>query len=714
MKKNQKINLISFALLILFFAHNITLFCQTTEAQNKEKISNSDSAKTQLLVTSPKTDLSKLPKTLNSTTQTLVQPEVETFKRQDLSEISNSIPGLTYAGGSSRPRFFQLRGLGERELFEGVPDSSVKVMYDELDFSGISSVVSLSDIEEVTTFYGPQSFAVGPSAYAGAISIKSKEPTEYFTGNTEFGVSSNDGYNVTSAVGGKGFGDNNSKFRISINKNYVNGFRRNQFLNRDDTNERDGTNFRAKYNFNIDDNNKVEMMYLLGILDDGYDAFTIDNNFTTESDKVGKDTQTTNAIKLKLTSELSDESKLVNIFGIIDSKQKQSYDADWGNDKFWEPYNPYDYEQRFKRTPRQFSHELRYAVSKNKGESRITTDYEFGSYIAYKDDEAVSRDYASGEVINQLENEFSTLNIAPFLRYQYELSTDWVLDLGARVEERTLKYEDSRNFNRSNSETLLGTNLSVRNYKDSDNDNFYYSTISLGEKPGGVNPGISVEENRRLYDSERLWNFEIGSKDKFLSEKIATSLSLFYGIRKSQQVRTSSQLDPLNPATFAYFTENAAEGNMYGIDSEVKFRATDRLKFRFNGSLLKTNIYDYSTPSGSINGRDQSYSPNWSYSVSSDYSLTDNFYLGSRLSGKGAFYFDEPNIQKSDPYHLMDLHFGYQRGGWTYEIWGRNVFDREYAIRGFYFGNEPPNFENKKYIQLGDPAWFGGTVRYDW
>ena len=220
--KNYNTKLRSLFLSTLFLAPNIALFYGVTQAQNEDKNSNSDSTNTQVIVTVRKTDLSKLTKTLNSTTQTLVQPEVETFKRQDLSEISNSIPGLTYAGGSSRPRFFQLRGLGERELFEGVPDSSVKVMYDELDFSGISSVVSLSDIEEVTTFYGPQSFAVGPSAYAGAISIKSKEPTEYFTGNTEFGVSSNDGYNVTSAVGGKGFGDNNSKFRISINKNYVN------------------------------------------------------------------------------------------------------------------------------------------------------------------------------------------------------------------------------------------------------------------------------------------------------------------------------------------------------------------------------------------------------------------------------------------------------------------------------------------------------------
>jgi iron complex outermembrane recepter protein len=31
-------------------------------------------------------------------------------------------------------------------------------------------------------------------------------------------------------------------------------------------------------------------------------------------------------------------------------------------------------------------------------------------------------------------------------------------------------------------------------------------------------------------------------------------------------------------------------------------------------------------------------------------------------------------------------------------------------VRGFYFGNEPPNFPNTLYIRQGDPRQIGVTV----
>jgi outer membrane receptor protein involved in Fe transport len=50
---------------------------------------------------------------------------------------------------------------------------------------------------------------------------------------------------------------------------------------------------------------------------------------------------------------------------------------------------------------------------------------------------------------------------------------------------------------------------------------------------------------------------------------------------------------------------------------------------------------------------------------------------------------------------------------------GRNLLDKRYPVRGFFFGDVPPNFSNETYIQLGDPrTWlasvsvkFGGDHR---
>ncbi len=54
----------------------------------------------------------------------------------------------------------------------------------------------------------------------------------------------------------------------------------------------------------------------------------------------------------------------------------------------------------------------------------------------------------------------------------------------------------------------------------------------------------------------------------------------------------------------------------------------------------------------------------------------------------------------------------YQLENLRLSIWARNLTDERYAIRGFFFGNEPPDFESKEYYQLGDPRTFGLTLRY--
>ena len=57
--------------------------------------------------------------------------------------------------------------------------------------------------------------------------------------------------------------------------------------------------------------------------------------------------------------------------------------------------------------------------------------------------------------------------------------------------------------------------------------------------------------------------------------------------------------------------------------------------------------------------------------------------------------------------------FDVARDGTVY-AWGRNVFDANYAVRGFYFGLEPPDYANKLYTQRGDPRSLGVTIEWQW
>jgi len=65
-------------------------------------------------------------------------------------------------------------------------------------------------------------------------------------------------------------------------------------------------------------------------------------------------------------------------------------------------------------------------------------------------------------------------------------------------------------------------------------------------------------------------------------------------------------------------------------------------------------------------------------------------------------------------YTTLNLRAGYAQGPWSVQAWLRNATDEDYAVRGFYFGLEPPDFENKLYVQRGEGRLAGITLQWRW
>jgi outer membrane receptor protein involved in Fe transport len=53
------------------------------------------------------------------------------------------------------------------------------------------------------------------------------------------------------------------------------------------------------------------------------------------------------------------------------------------------------------------------------------------------------------------------------------------------------------------------------------------------------------------------------------------------------------------------------------------------------------------------------------------------------------------------------MRIGFETDAWTLQAWARNLFDEDYTVRGFYFGNEPPDFPPTLYTRFGDPQQLG-------
>ena len=204
----------------------------------------------------------------------------------------------------------------------------------------------------------------------------------------------------------------------------------------------------------------------------------------------------------------------------------------------------------------------------------------------------------------------------------------------------------------------------------------------------------------------------MGINSKTLDSRLTFSAVIFYSEREDQQVLISTQVDPSDPNTFSFLTKNAAEGLNYGLEMNMNMDLNESLYIFANLGLLETEIKNWKSRPD-LEGRAQAHAPKRSYAVGLNWKPAKNYFLRLDVTGKSSFYYSDSHDKKSQSYSLTNLSLGYQEGQWNAELWIRNVFDSYYSVRGFYFGNEPPNFEDTLYERHGDPRHFGVSLQYD-
>jgi len=85
------------------------------------------------------------------------------------------------------------------------------------------------------------------------------------------------------------------------------------------------------------------------------------------------------------------------------------------------------------------------------------------------------------------------------------------------------------------------------------------------------------------------------------------------------------------------------------------------------------------------------------------------------MEGKDEFYFSNSHNAKSGSYVIYNASLEYKMANWKFTLWGRNLFDKDYYTRGFFFGNDPGIFyADRNYKQFADPRVVGLTISYDY
>ncbi len=269
-----------------------------------------------------------------------------------------------------------------------------------------------------------------------------------------------------------------------------------------------------------------------------------------------------------------------------------------------------------------------------------------------------------------------------------------------------------------------------------------YANVATGFKAGGFYPSAGAN----TYLPERLTAYTVGSKNRFLDNKLQVNIEAFYWKYRDQQLTYVGPIES-TPGNFAQagVTVNAGKARMYGVEAELVFQPTsndtlgvtvqylnaryDRLIYKAissSGAPLLTNCAvsndtRVATPPTRLfivdcSGRPGLNSPEWTANVSyqhvfelgADNALTVG--ARSRIESSSWINFDYLDFQKRSAFTNTDayLTLANKRMGWSVTGFVSNIEDST-----VYQGALTRPIINVTLFSLRPPRTYGVRVGFD-
>lgn len=670
---------------------------------------------------------------LNTAASVSVIGELEMAERsaRHLEDILSAAPNVSWSSGASRSRFVQLRGVGDLEQYaEPKYYPSVGLVIDDLELGGIASAGMLFDVDQVEVLRGPQGTRFGASGHAGMIRITTRPPTGEFEARLEGGVGNYGSYHLGTVIGGP-LGET-LRGRIAVQQNTGDGYIENAFTG-DDTADFDEFTGRGRLVWEPAGNARYELGYQRFESDNGYDAFSLQNDRTTWSDQPGTDQQDLDGLTLRADWDLGQQTALQAIATWLETDSYYDYDVDWVSPPVCEMAtcsSGYDTaRETFDREREQGTLELRLlggADNLAQGSFR----YVIGLY-ANQNDESLHYAYPSvwyGDYENR--TRYETERYALYGEVEYGLTDRLGLTGGLRFERFSDDYADSNGVAHDSEADLLNAELSLE-YALSDNS-FVYATLALAEKPGGANVAAGSQyafmspdfqqfmQGKLRFGEESLFNREIGLKTRVFDDRLSLRTAVFYATRDHAQLE--SWMWDGAAGLWVGYLDSGSDATSYGLEVEADFAVNDVLSLYGSLGLLETEVDEINTFDldqarfVTHEGREQAKSPGYQYNAGMRLTLPRGFRGSLELEGRDDSYYGYYHNGKLDAYELVNASLGWSGRRLEVTLWGRNLADEDYPVHGLYVGADPRDdfgaWANRTYYQLGAPRTYG--VDFSW
>lgn len=658
--------------------------------------------------------LERIPASVSVFTETALQAGAV----RHFGDLADQIPNLTWTGGTARPRYFQIRGIGENSQFEGeTPDSAVRFVVDDFDFTGLGTVGSTFDVHQVEVLRGPQAGAFGANAAGGVVRLMTNAPTPFWTGRVEAAIGGDGLHSGGFALGGPLVADHPEQLmiRLAVQQNNSDGFRQNVTLNRA-TNARDELTARLRLTWNPNVLWRWDAAILAANFNNGFDEFALDNNGRlTYSDQPGRDEQRSLAGSLRGAYLGWDGVRLTTITSGTRTRSRYSYDSDWTAASYAGFNN-------LNRTRKVVNQELRLDSEPGRDTASGINRWTLGAFFSGVD-EFSAYAYEDPYGISSLKTDYRATNTAIFGQFGHDFTPRARLVVGLRVEQINLSgsgtlsdydkgsatFAPSALIKPRFSDYLVGGKVSVE--RDLGDHELAFVSMTRGYKAGGINIDARIDPvtDPLTYGTEILWNYEAGLRGHWLDRRVTGEVTLFFLQRRDTQVRDSAGFG----GNYRFFTGTGASSHLSGLEASGAYALSREWSVHGSLALMQSALDPFVLVNGnSGGGRELANTPRYGYTLGTRYGADRGFFAAADLIARAQQFDSNSQNEARRAFQVVNASLGYAWREWTVTLWAKNLLDEYYEKRVYFFGNEEPDYAETRYEDRADPRQIGGSVAY--
>lgn len=549
--------------------------------------------------------------------------QIERIGIQDLTDVSQFTPGLTFQSISGTLALPVIRGLAQTNIVGA--ENNVSSFLNGIYLSNNRALdVDLLDLERIEVIKGPQSALYGRNSFAGAISYVTARPTEEFEAYVQGSVGGDELWETKISASGP-IVPGRLAGRLSAMVNNFDGTFENE-VSSDNLQGWDGFGIYGMLEAKISDKLNADVFVYHADQDNehpaqafipsncGVSAFntptnlcgTIDapDTFSISPDAFGLKSKNT-IVGLTLNWQLSDQWGITSVTGYARSESSSLLDNDGsgvGVPYFTNlgPAISNAYLGQGETLVKDWSQELRLVFTGDRASGSIGGYY----YTSDRSNSSLggidTRPFAPGQAllgfaapfgvddpvnnpvgpINLNEDEVDT--IAVFAEGSYRFTDALELSAEVRYTDEDKKTDRILNFlfpgiGPDEANFSFVTFRFIGNYQLTDSA-MLYASIASGARSGGFNANATAAApNEASYDEEKNLTYEIGAKTQWFDNRLTANLSLFWVDWSDLQINSRSA----DPNNIFSVVRNSGDATSKGLELELSARITDYLSAGF-------------------------------------------------------------------------------------------------------------------------------------